>query len=594
MVTEGQARSSELAKDRLVGRLWRARWLLVVFLAGMLALAYLFRGGDLATVWPAGDSIDSGPGSMETASPAAEPENLSDGGRHRSRQVRQRDSFPEVLDQSASRSVPARDIELMSLELDTVSPEWNIPPGNTPLTGRGDGEVDDDPELEIAGTVLDADGVPLPGIRVEGHSMSAYLADPGSTVTNALGMFSFQMLEQGEYVLGVPESDTHHGANVQVRAGSASVEIYLRAKGEVAVHGMVHDESGEPLDRVLVRLLGADETRSGADGAYRVAGPWPKAGQAPVVEFRHPEYLVKRRALTSSSTGSGSEVRLDVRLEPREASAVLAGRLTGPAGESIADARIWLSSSSPSVHRQTMTDGGGHFMMNELEPGGHFLLGVAPPEGYASWVSEPMAIFAGNNRRDIELERDDRAGLFGAVIDPGGQPLANFALWARPTTPAGQSAIPFVTDSAGQFWLPDIAAGVVQLETRSLPRLEARGIRVESRSDNQVVVPMDWGEQWLFGRVLDEQGVPLAGVTVSLQWGEQYPDSYSTSVRQVRSDLDGQFVFSNLGADHYALIARADGHVTRRVQHVPVGLGAEEVQVVLESTSGSAAGGGGE
>lgn len=423
--------------------------------------------------------------------------------------------------------------------------------------------------------------------------MSANLPHPGGAVTDALGMFSFESLAPGEYVLTVPESNAYHPATVQARAGSASVEIYLQAKGEIAVHGLVHDELETPLDHVVVRLLGTGETRSDADGGYRIAGPWPKAGQAPVVEFRHPDYLVKRHALASPSARPGSEVRLDVQLEPRESSAALAGRLTGPAGEAVTDARVWLSSSSPPVHRQAVTDPAGQFIMDRLEPGGHFLLGVSPPEGYASWVSEPMAIVAGNNRRDIKLDRDDRGSLFGAVTDPHGRPLQNFALWARSVTPSGQTAMPIITDTAGQFWLPDVAAGVMQLETRSLPRLEARGIRIDPNRDNQVLVPMDWGDQWLFGRVSNEQGHPVAGATVSLQWGEQYPDLYSTSVRQVRSDLDGQFVFSNLGADFYALVARADGHVTTRLQYVPVGQGTGEIQVVLESTNGAAAGGAG-
>ncbi len=595
-MTERQdARSDEVVRGSLLRRLWHARWLWVVFLAGGLVLVFLLRGGDLATFGPVGEA--DGPGREGGAAPSEQqaeaPESVSETGRHLSRQVRQRDSGPEALEQRTSRSTSAREHEPTPVTLDAAHFETEHRSVRTSRSGNGGDESDDDSELTIGGTVLDAAGVPLPDIRIEANAMSAYLPDPGSVVTDALGMFSFQSLESGEYVLTVPESDDHHSASVQVRAGSASVEIYLRPRGRVTVHGLVQDEAGQPLDLARVRLLGGDETRTGADGSYRVTGSWPRAGQAPVVEFRHPDYLVKRQALASSSAGSSSEIRLDVQLEPREASAVLAGRLTGPAGESISDARIWLSSSSPSVHRQAVTDAAGYFLLERLEPGGHFLLGVSPPEGYASWVSEPMAISAGNNRRDIELQRDDRGGLFGAVIDPDGRPLGNFAMWARSTTPAGQSAIPVVTDSAGQFWLPDIAAGVMQLETRSLPRLEARGIQIEAGRDNQAVVPMDWGEQWLFGTVLDERGSPVAGATVSLQWGEQFPDAYSTSVRQVRSDLDGQFVFSNLGADHYALVARADGHVTRRVQNVPVGPGAEEVQVVLEPAGGGAAGGGG-
>jgi protocatechuate 3,4-dioxygenase beta subunit len=582
---------NDIGKLGLTRRIWRARWLYVSCAAGGLVLLFLFRGGDLAGWLPSGDAEAETPAAT-VQSELATREAATESGRHRSRQVRQRD---DVTDSRRAVSIPAPS-QITSpgstAVRDTAAADAETSSPRSAAAGSDADEQDDPPGLEISGTVLDGAGVPLPGIRVQGRALAAYLADPGSTGTNALGMFSFHSLEPGEYVLSVAESDEHHAATVQVRAGSIAVELYLQAKGEVEVQGLVEDEAGQPLPGVAVRLLGTGETRTGPDGNYHLAGPWGKAGQAPVVEFRHPEYLVKRQSVSVPSVRAGSQVvRLDVRLERREASATLGGRLTGPAGESVASARVWLSSSSPPVHRQAITDSAGFFLMERLEPGGHFLLGVTPPEGYASWVSEPMAIVAGNNRRDIEVGRNDRGALFGAVIDPHGRPLANFALWARSITPAGQMAVPVVTDSVGQFWLPDVAVGTMQIETRSLPRLEARGIRIEARRDNQVIVPLDWGDQWLFGQVVDTNGRPLAGASVSLQWGVQYLDLYSTSVRQARSDIDGQFVFSNLGADHYALVARADGHVSARVQHVPVGPFSDEVKVVLEQANVGGGGG---
>lgn len=563
---------------------------MLVFLAAALVVFFFLRGGDLGTIWSkANGPGSSSPGVAASVEQAEAEARASPGGRQRPRKLRQRDSSPEPNPSMAS-SLAADQLAPLTLELDAdqADDDWLADPTSAP------GPDDDEATLDIAGTVLDGSGVPLPGIRIEGRALAPGLTDPGTASTNDLGMFAFSSLQPGEYALSVPESDDYHGAGVQVRAGSATVEIYLQGKGEVAVHGLVHDEVDEPLDGVLVRLLGAGETRSAVDGSYRIAGPWRKAAQAPVIEFRHPDYLVKRQTLASPKAGSGTvEVRLDVRLQPRESSAILAGRLTGPAGESVANARVWLSSSSPPVHRQAVTDVAGEYLMEQLEPGGHFLLGVSPPEGYANWVSEPMAVVAGSNRRDIELDRDDRGSLFGAVIDPEGRPLPNFALWARSITPAGQTSMAIVTDASGQFWLPEVSAGIMQLETRSLPRLEARGIKVEAGRDNQVVVPLDWGEYWLFGEVVDEQGQPVAGATLSLQWGEQFPDLYSTSVRQVRSDLDGQFTFSNLGAEYYALVARADGHATTRVQYVPAGHGAGEVQVVLEPEKGRAPNSGG-
>lgn len=569
----------------LVNRLWRGRWLWLTFLAGALVILFLFRGGDLASFLPGhdtGDSVASSP-----AETMANTQALEETSRHRSRQVRQRSE--EVASAAPGRTprtdqAIAPDIERMDRDSpETLESAW--PDHRDRSVGEPGGDRDgdrDDTGVTISGSVLDDDGIPIPGIQVDGRAMEAGQLDPASQITDRLGMFRFDSLERGEYALSVAESQDFYSAHVQVRAGSASVEIHLQPKRSVTVYGLVHDDAGMPLSDVLVRLLGAAETRSAHDGAYRISGPHAKAGQLPVVEFRHPDYRVQRHAVRGSDLRAGSDVQLDVTLELREESAMVHGQISGPSGEPVGNARVWVSSSRPLVHRQTHSDDSGHYVLDRLEPGGHFLLGVAPPQGYSTWVSRPLAIPAGSSRHDIEVERDDQGALFGSVISPQGRPLERFALWARTISPVGRNPVAVVTDDSGNFWIPELLAGQVQLESRSLPRLEARGIQIEPGQEHQIVVPMDWGESWLFGSVVNEHGEAIAGATLSLQWGEQYPDLYSTSVRQARSDLDGQFVFSNLGATHYELVARADGYVATRLHQVPAGHGIEEVLVVLE------------
>jgi hypothetical protein len=92
---------------------------------------------------------------------------------------------------------------------------------------------------------------------------------------------------------------------------------------------------------------------------------------------------------------------------------------------------------------------------------------------------------------------------------------------------------------------------------------------------------LDWGTDWLFGRVVDVQGEPIPGASIIVNWKEQLQGLVSESRRDLRSDLEGYFAVSNLGAENYTLIVQAPGYQTFRGDHQLSG-GAEEFVVQLQ------------
>jgi hypothetical protein len=129
--------------------------------------------------------------------------------------------------------------------------------------------------------------------------------------------------------------------------------------------------------------------------------------------------------------------------------------------------------------------------------------------------------------------------------------------------------------------LEQLRAGEVALETRSRPRLWASNIVLEPGEQKDVDIPLDWGTDWLLGRVVDAQGNPVAGASIIVSWKEQLRDVVSESRRDLRSDLEGYFAASNLGAEYYNLTVQAPGYQTFRGNHQLSG-GAEELVVQLQ------------
>ena len=171
--------------------------------------------------------------------------------------------------------------------------------------------------------------------------------------------------------------------------------------------------------------------------------------------------------------------------------------------------------------------------------------------------------------------------MSGTVTDLYGKPLPGFQLWLRGIGTSAQSQLPVRTDGAGGFRLEDLRAGEVALETRSSPKLRASNIVLEAGEHRDIDIPLDWGTDWLLGRVVDAEGKPVSGASIIVIWKEQFLGLVSESRRELRSDLEGYLAASNLGAENYTLIVQAPGYQTFRGNHQLSG-GTEELVVQLQ------------
>ena len=441
--------------------------------------------------------------------------------------------------------------------------------------------------LAISGTVMDDGGTLLPNILVMARPANQPGSNQDSTqissgvitqVTDQLGGFTFSDLDEGEYELAVEQDEQHYPALQRVRAGVANAELVLQRIRSVTVYGIVSDETGNPLEGVRIQILGENAlVRSDPTGAYSIqAGP-SKAGQAPVIDFSLRDYRETRERVEGALNTETDEVQLNVKME-RDSNAskvAVSGRVSGPTGEPVDGAGVWLSSSQLQTVESTRSSTSGEYRFNSIETGDAYVLGVDPVEGYTAFRSDPLSIGPGDFYYDVTLDAAGFSNLSGTVTDLNGSPLRNFTLWLRSIDVASHPSIPVQTDGAGGFRLENIPAGAIELETRSQPWLDVTGIVLAPGQSRHVNLPLDWGRNWLLGQVVDDKGEPVSRAQVILRWTQNYFDFRSESRREVMSDQQGYFALSNLDAQEYILTVQAAGYESFRVQYQPAISGPE-------------------
>lgn len=459
-------------------------------------------------------------------------------------------------------------------------------PARGPTRSEADDPAEEPPAtLAIAGTVMDDRGVTLAGIAVVATPFAVVGGRQGalSRMTDRQGMFVFEPLSEGEYELAAMGSEQYRPGIVRVRAGVENAEIRLQRVGEVQVSGRVADQlDGTPLEGVRISVLGQRQvtTASGALGEYALAVPRLRAGTASVLEFRHDGYRPLRLRVNEPEAGNGPVV-LDALLDPSGDLAWVQGQVRDDLGQPVEAVPVWLRSSVTGVFQRVLSDEQGRFRFDGVETGSGYRLGTDRMGDYAEATTPPFEIIAPGVGRDLQVALQTYGSLAGRVVGPDGGPLPGMALWLHNGGAQAREAQRFVTDGNGEFEVQGVPAGPLRIETRSQPLLQASGIQLEAGERRTVVVPLDWGPHWLMGRVVDEGGHPVPQARAVLQWSSPAGGLRSVSRREVGTDSEGYFAFSNLGAGIHVLTVEAVGYQRLRSEHDPARTG-RELRIALE------------
>lgn len=274
------------------------------------------------------------------------------------------------------------------------------------------------------------------------------------------GNFRVEGLSPGKYLLEAQAPGHSQAVMRYVRVpATAPLTVELAAAG--VLEGFVVDAQGAPAAgaEVLVGGHKADTTTTGSGGGFSV-------------EVEAGTYLLSARrgaeagALDTPVIVSAGKTVRDVRIQLGQSAALQGTVVAGGSGAPVEGARVDVSpyGSSGDCGR-AVTDGTGHFTVENLAPGSYDLVVTAP--GFAPLTRRALTVAPGEHF-PIELKLIGTGTVEGEVQDGNGQPVAGAQVvsanrWGSTTDSEPAEAR---TDEQGHYRLEDLPAGSVTVTVR--------------------------------------------------------------------------------------------------------------------------------
>ncbi len=306
-----------------------------------------------------------------------------------------------------------------------------------------------------------------------------------------------------------------------------------------AVPGTATDEAGKPLEGVQVVVVrekppGTWKATSDAKGRYFVKGVPP--GPA-TVTVRARGRVPVHQDVTVLAGGSAT---VDAKLEP---GVRFAGKVTDLRAQPIVGARVLAYRSSDDdgpfgsftwwgIGGSGRSDAAGAFEVDGLAPGSRYKLRVTHPHHLlVDLPGLPAEPGGGHETLDVTLE--DAAWITGVVVDALGKPVAG-ARVSGPDAPVDESGGGFggilisiflsededrhVTDAQGRFEVGGYTTeeADVSASTDGFFDGTAKVTGLEpGKEKSGVTITLEPATAWIEGEVVDVEGKPVAGASVS-------------------------------------------------------------------------------
>jgi hypothetical protein len=267
---------------------------------------------------------------------------------------------------------------------------------------------------------------------------------------------------------------------------------------------------------------------------------------------------------TEASTGTGT--------------ASISGRVTAPAGTSVAEVRVHAAYTHDGWWEFTAdVDGSGGFTFSGL-PAGEYRLDAFDPTGRLVGAvtirgSESFDLAAGENRAGINIPVVSAASVSGQLTAPAGTDFN--ALSLRAVSPDDNIRYPALVDAAGNYTVGPLPPGTYELMASSGQgnlRLPANdGSKQLSLSPGQAVtgrnLALDLGEpisgttghrayERISGTVTAPAGVDFSGIEIGIYEVVNPEDQrfdYHYPFGRIRPNAKGEFSVTDLTPGHYVL-----------------------------------------
>lgn len=450
------------------------------------------------------------------------------------------------------------------------------------------------PGASLAGRVtFGPTGKPAAGIRVGAQSADGW----GEAVTDAEGRYHITRLRVGAYNVATDldaelarEWTARAHERVPLAAGERAAGRDLTLiPGALLAGKVTATDNGEPVAGLRIGVYGPARPRSGAwvqsvptgaDGRFALRVP--PGEQYVYLQSEPPEGFLRTAVAERTLTvRDGETATVDFALRRVGRARPVRGRVLGPDGQPAAGATVLAFCPGRGDQAVAVTASAqGGFTLDALLAARAPVLrarhgDLATPGGVAAVGGEEVT---------LRLQAHALGQLEGTVTNASGGPLRGAEVllfeWAYDS---GMETARAATDAAGHYrfdglW-PDLRYSVrATAEGHGQKYGEQRGltpgetVRIEP-------LALKKADRWLAGRVVDERGDPVAGVTVS---------AHGRDSRDIRATTDraGRFRIEPVVEEQIQLTASGPGE---RVVEKSVAAGTEDAILVLPGRPADAA-----
>jgi protocatechuate 3,4-dioxygenase beta subunit len=432
------------------------------------------------------------------------------------------------------------------------------------------------------GRVLDRENRPVRGAELvlmpanEGILGQQIFIGDGETVAQATsnpeGRFELQHLNPGRFRLRVERKGFAPFAlpEIEIPPRTARVDLgALTLDRGLVIEGRVTDSRGVPLPEAQVSLSPSFEpfamesrnldTRqdvpTDSDGRFRFDDL--RRGAHLDLRIEHQGYVP-----ASAQVDVPAPEPLAIEMKPGR---TLSGRVTGPAGEPVPDARLTIQeervfrlpggeSKVSSSRDLGGTDGEGRFRLDGLPPGTVDL--AVRAAGYLLRRLPAVPVPEEGDGEGLEISLEKGSVLEVRALDGRGVPVAGASIEARRIDSTAPEMRGFFnqgrTDAEGRCRLDDMEPGRYSVSARSEEHGYAEATLVVKSGVNARDLVFSGGVE-VSGRVSDENGAPVPSAILSLQPLE--PGAAFTAP----GSADGTFRFPAVGDGTFRLSGSAPG-----------------------------------